>query len=465
MSDSLTVNRRFTVFVLAGIVLLAGATLAKRAYGHLTGEAFSLQFSTAVTRGNPNLLNGAVVTGDISVFTDPLFPLSDVKHVDFFINQGDNPAGSTKEIRERVAPYDLEGTAGNGNAVFFDTTTLTDGLNRISARVRFLDGHKTLLHADFTVNNGGGAPTGDYELGVAEVSDRTGGIAELIPPPPGFPLEALHGVLFIYLGDSSSCTLAGCPPIADDTTVESVDYYLDDPGMTGAPLNNDPDAPFDFNGGTLTDGNGFNFDDLPLGEHSITTVVHEVGGGEMTFTRSFLVVPVDAILPEALDPSMLEEDPQLDEGAGLIKDRDAAIALGKAFFWDVQAGSNGDVACATCHYHAGADNRILNTVNPGFNGNFDAVANAGEILDADDFPFHRFADQLTGDGGLEQSFDDVAGSQGVLKKDFVNVNPGDPIDTASGPAIPESVFLDSNGDPTMQVTGRNTPTNINAIFN
>ncbi len=444
---------------------MAGATLTKQAYGHLTGEIFNIHYSTAVTRGNPNLLNGATVTGDVAVFTDPLFPLSEIKQVDFFLNQGNNPPGSTREIRERVAPYDYAGTAGNGNAVLFDTTSLADGLNRISMRVVFTDGHRKLLHADFTVNNGGGAPVGDYELGVAEVSDRTGGIAELIPPPPGFPLEALHGMLFIYLGDSSSCTLAGCPPIDTNTVVESVDYYLDDPGMTGAPLNNDPDAPFDFNGGTVSDGNGFDFDALALGEHSITVEVHEVGGGSAVFTRSFLVVPVDAILPEALDPSMLEEDPQLADGAGLIKDRAAAIALGKAFFWDVQAGSNGDVACATCHYHAGADNRILNTVAPGFNGNFDAVAAAGEILDTDDFPFHRFADQLTGDGGLEQSFDDIAGSQGVLKKDFVSVNPGNPIDTAGGPAVPENVFLDLNGDPTLQVTGRNTPTNINAIFN
>lgn len=43
----------------------------------------------------------------------------------------------------------------------------------------------------------------------------------------------------------------------------------------------------------------------------------------------------------------------------------AAIQLGKAFFWDTQAGSDGQ-ACASCHFHAGADNRVKNQLNPGF---------------------------------------------------------------------------------------------------
>src|SRR3954453_18035323 len=48
-----------------------------------------------------------------------------------------------------------------------------------------------------------------------------------------------------------------------------------------------------------------------------------------------------------------------------VKDRKAAINLGKALFWDMQVGSDGMQACATCHFHAGADHRIKNNVNPG----------------------------------------------------------------------------------------------------
>src|SRR5450432_1775040 len=42
----------------------------------------------------------------------------------------------------------------------------------------------------------------------------------------------------------------------------------------------------------------------------------------------------------------------------------AAIVLGKALFWDQQVGSDG-LACASCHFQAGADNRVRNQLSPG----------------------------------------------------------------------------------------------------
>ena len=36
-----------------------------------------------------------------------------------------------------------------------------------------------------------------------------------------------------------------------------------------------------------------------------------------------------------------------------VADQNAAIRLGKALFWDMQAGSDGKTACATCHFQAG----------------------------------------------------------------------------------------------------------------
>ena len=35
--------------------------------------------------------------------------------------------------------------------------------------------------------------------------------------------------------------------------------------------------------------------------------------------------------------------------------RNKLVALGKALFWDMQVGSDGIQACASCHFHAGAD--------------------------------------------------------------------------------------------------------------
>src|SRR4051812_35203651 len=42
----------------------------------------------------------------------------------------------------------------------------------------------------------------------------------------------------------------------------------------------------------------------------------------------------------------------------------SALVLGKAFFWDMQVGSDGQ-ACGSCHFHAGADSRAKNQLNPG----------------------------------------------------------------------------------------------------
>ena len=40
------------------------------------------------------------------------------------------------------------------------------------------------------------------------------------------------------------------------------------------------------------------------------------------------------------------------------------MALGKALFWDSSVGGDGQ-ACASCHFNAGADPRIVNQLNPG----------------------------------------------------------------------------------------------------
>src|SRR4030095_5068565 len=39
----------------------------------------------------------------------------------------------------------------------------------------------------------------------------------------------------------------------------------------------------------------------------------------------------------------------------LVRDPAMARALGKALFWDMQVGSDGVQACASCHFRAGAD--------------------------------------------------------------------------------------------------------------
>ena len=48
----------------------------------------------------------------------------------------------------------------------------------------------------------------------------------------------------------------------------------------------------------------------------------------------------------------------------LVRDRTAAVQLGKALFWDTRVGSDNHTACATCHFSAGADSRVKPSGQP-----------------------------------------------------------------------------------------------------
>src|SRR4029077_19227348 len=67
--------------------------------------------------------------------------------------------------------------------------------------------------------------------------------------------------------------------------------------------------------------------------------------------------------PLSAVPSPLP-DLSVTTGLGYVKDQAALTALGKALFWDMQTGNDGKQACASCHFHAGADHRITNQINP-----------------------------------------------------------------------------------------------------
>jgi len=156
-----------------------------------------------------------------------------------------------------------------------------------------------------------------------------------------------------------------------------------------------------------------------------------------------------------------------------VKNRDAAIRLGKAFFWDIQVGSDGVTACATCHFSAGVDKRRKNTINPGFRAATPdttfQVRRPNESLVDTDFPFHLRSDPDRQASTILRDSNDVVGSQGVHRKDFKGINVGSAEDF--GEAVLDPVFnLDTPAATdisrnTRRVTARNTPSNINAIFN
>jgi len=163
-------------------------------------------------------------------------------------------------------------------------------------------------------------------------------------------------------------------------------------------------------------------------------------------------------------------DESVDGAGGFIKNNDAAILLGKALFWDTQAGSNGE-ACGTCHYHAGADNRSKNQLSPGIkggNGVFDVTRSGGGgpnyQLNAADYPFHALTDPDERASAVLHDTDDVTSSQGTFAADFNDVIPGGSLDDCTINS-PDPFGFHVNDVNVRQVEPRNTPTVVNAVFN
>lgn len=151
--------------------------------------------------------------------------------------------------------------------------------------------------------------------------------------------------------------------------------------------------------------------------------------------------------------------PQPSELNRYVQDEKALAVLGKALFWDVQVGSDGQTACATCHFHAGADHRAQNQLaNPhSATGQFEP----NRTLTLDDFPFRKLSNPLDNRSPIERNLRQVAGSAGVVNRKFVDLTPnGD--EEAFEELAPATFAL--NGVKLRQVTSRNTPSVINAIF-
>src|SRR4051812_6696408 len=106
-----------------------------------------------------------------------------------------------------------------------------------------------------------------------------------------------------------------------------------------------------------------------------------------------------------------------------VKDRKAAINLGKALFWDMQVGSDGMQACASCHFHAGSDHRAKNNVNPGQAGGdntFQVVPGPNSAVTAANLPLPR-ARTPDDRHDVLSDVNDVMGSQGLFENEFLGL--------------------------------------------
>ncbi len=173
------------------------------------------------------------------------------------------------------------------------------------------------------------------------------------------------------------------------------------------------------------------------------------------------IIPPPLEPPHEPPPSLKTLLPPMPSGIfNYVKNMDAAVRLGKAFFWDMQTGSDGMTACATCHYHAGTDTRSRNILNPGPDGIFQ-VGNPNQRLSVADFPFIKHQDIQDQTSPTIFNSDDRGGSQGVHQSDFVDIIPGSEEDERIH--VADSVFNVGNLN-TRRVTTRNAPTVINSVY-
>ncbi|WP_026100531.1 cytochrome-c peroxidase [Fortiea contorta] len=165
--------------------------------------------------------------------------------------------------------------------------------------------------------------------------------------------------------------------------------------------------------------------------------------------------------------------PEPDNLGDFIRDKTAAIKLGKTIFWDMQIGSDGVMTCASCHFHAGADSRSKNQINPGvervnisdpvvLDATFQVGGGANYQLKPEDFPFRKLSNPDDANSTVLADSNDIVSSGAVFNTEFVDVVPGQAEDKVNQKDDP---IFNVNGVKVRRVEPRNAPSVIDAVFN
>lgn len=187
--------------------------------------------------------------------------------------------------------------------------------------------------------------------------------------------------------------------------------------------------------------------------------------------------------------------------AEFIADPDAALALGKALFWEMRAGSDYGAkgvtqsgsemvfgtACASCHYRFGADARDRNTSAMALQA-WETFAQERNLAadQPDDVPFAQRSRKYdpAADGNVSRrdwefqktgNSHRLVGSQGVVFRKFAGLRAdGTEVSSAMPAAAATKSFRDmfavggvvspDGGNRTRQITRRNSPSVINSVF-
>jgi len=169
-----------------------------------------------------------------------------------------------------------------------------------------------------------------------------------------------------------------------------------------------------------------------------------------------------ANLPRSLTAFPVPEPSNLDR---FVRDREAAVRLGKALFWDQSLGSDGKIACASCHFAAGADARSKNQRSPGLlagDSGFFAGKGPNWSQTLADHPHTAFLDPADRFSERIRNDNDVVSSAGTFFLEFLGIDPHKTKDL-SAPLVDDTFRVGPRV--TRRVEPRNSPTVIGAAFN
>ena len=351
----------------------------------------------------------------------------------------------------------IGGTAFAAGTTINFAANVTDPNNNV-ARVEFFEG-TTKLGEDasapyaFAWTN---APAGDHTITVlaTDLTNLTGSASvTLRVNAAAVPLISLiapaNNSGFVAPATITIQANASDP----DGNLARVEFY-----NGAAKLGEDTTAPF-----SLTWSNV-----LP-GAYTITARAVDAGGLTSSVSVNVTVNGISGSPARVLQSLKGAPVPEPSSLASLVTNRTAAIALGKAFFWDTQVSSDGKIACASCHFQAGADVRFKGQMSPGLrrvgatNFAFDPSRTGGALgpnyqLKAGDFPMHALSNPADANSTVVYTTKDVTGSLGVAKANFTSTAAGAATDTCA--VVTDTIFGTSR-----QVTGRHGATVINAAFN
>ncbi len=206
----------------------------------------ALRWTTRTDRGASAALHGATLSGRVAIFVPGTN--TDLRTVTFFVDG--------VQVRSDVsAPFDLVGSLANGDAKPYSTRKLPDGTHTVQARIVLANRSVEIQDATFTTSNPRPATCRPM---VSTSSQRTNVV----------PLDGaqLSGQVAIF--------------VPGEPDLKRVDFYLDDPQMTGTLDGKDGTEPYDY-AGTRSNGTA-KLATFPHGSHTLTA--------RLTFTDGFVDV-------------------------------------------------------------------------------------------------------------------------------------------------------------------------------